>query len=197
MQNGPVVKKFYRDLNDEENAYIQRLLAGMRTAPIVFPSHVIQRMISRGIIERSLIQFDDEGEILNYRTLNAIPGYQNALKAFDDGHIYEISNEGLGKTKNPFRIVLSKELGDGFTYFVKITPLSDKEIEDHEVRILDVWRKIGKTPIYPPKHSIDQFTVDWDIMETFDAFFYDVHDEDEDDDDLDFQEDSDEVFLSA
>lgn len=168
QRDAVIVKKFYRDLTDDENRYLGEILMTMRDADVEIPSHVLKRMIDRNILPRGYIQFDEGDEVVNRAALAGFPGHQDAVLTFDKGVIYEISNEGLGRGSNPFRIVLAHEFSDGSTYFVKIAPSWDPE----EVRLLDVWKRKGKVPIYPPKHSVHLFVTDWDVVESLEEFFY-------------------------
>lgn len=168
MRDSMLVKKFYRDFSDDDNKYLDDLLNSMRDSAIEVPSHVISRMITRKIIEEDFVEFDGDLNILNVSSLSALPGYQDTTLTFDRGIIYEISNEGIGRTTNPFRLVVAREHVDGNTYFVKVAPSWEPEV----VKILDVWRRKGKIPIYPPQHSVNQFTSDWDVAESLEEFFY-------------------------
>lgn len=168
-------KKFYRDLSSEEIEFLTDVIDEMRRCPIDIPAHVLERMIQREIIPYNINIMDGDGSSPNVKILSAIPGYQEAVLALDKGSIYEVSNEAIESSRNPFRIVLSRESGDGYTYFVKIAPVPNPAV----VRILDVWRRRGKTPIYPPLHALKHFVrqEDWDIEEAIGAFLEESSDE--------------------
>lgn len=159
MLNSFVVKKFYRDIEDEELDYLEETLDNMRDAEIDIPDHVIDRMISREIISPLNMEISED-------SFSAIPGVQDVIATLDDGIVYEVSNEAIGKSRNPFRIVLAREFESGYTMFVKIAPARNVDT----LKVLDVWRRKGKIPLYPPQHSIRQFKSDWNVKEAIEAY---------------------------
>jgi len=158
MLNSFIVKKFYRDILESERDYLNNILDDMREADVEVPDHVVERMVQRGIIDGSV-------DITNLNK-SAIPGVADAILTLDEGIVYEVSNEAIGRTRNPFRIVVAKEFDDGFTMFIKIVPAKSPEL----VKILDVWKRPGKLPLYPPAHSLRYFKADWDIEEALEAY---------------------------
>lgn len=163
-----IMKKFYRDLSDEENDFLVEIVDKMRSNPIDVPPHVVARMIERELLPSNLSIID--GDDVNMHILTALPQYQEMVLALDDGRIYEVSNEAIGKDlNNPFRLVLAREAEDGNTYFVKIAPRKEATI----TRILDVWKRKGKIPIYPPIHALRYFVGEggWDVIETLEEYF--------------------------
>lgn len=162
-----IVKKFYRDFSEEEWEFLEKVMEGMRDVPLEFPAYVVQRMIDRDILDARYISVSND-EIENEDQLMAMPGYQDVVLTFDKGAVYEVSNEGVGKPGNPFRLVIAREDSSGNTYFVKVAPMAEPD----SVKVLDVWRRRGKIPIYPPQHSINLFVADWDLVETIDEYLF-------------------------
>lgn len=137
MSTQKVVKKFYRDLSSEEEDYIENVLTEMSDKEL----YVVE-----GVREKI-----DDAVV-----------WDDIIETLDDGVPYEISNEGVGRSENPFRIVLAKEFSSNepFTVFVKIVPDASGGSEV----VLDFWKRRGSIPIYPPPHSVHQFVRDWDII---------------------------------
>lgn len=151
-----ILKKFYRDFTDEEIAYIESVLSDMRKLDLDIPGYVIDRMLSRHII--------DPGEVM---ILLSLPVYKEIEAAAYEGAVYEFSNEAAGKSDNPFRVVVAREGDDGYTYFVKLVPSETTPT----LEVLDVWRKRGPIPEYPPQHAANHFSKQWDIIESMEMYF--------------------------
>jgi hypothetical protein len=158
----PIVwtKKFYRDFNAKEEDFLTDLLDDMRQLEIEIPSHVISRMIQRGVMsEDAPLTIGDNDEIY-------VPGAKEVADSLDNGIVYEVSNEGIGRTHNPFRVVVAYEF-EGHTLFVKIVPNKTSEI----LKVLDVWKKSGPLPSYPPPKAISQFNPNWDFLSEMERIF--------------------------
>lgn len=145
MSTEKVVKKFYRDLSSEEEEYIENVLAEMQDKELYVAES------ARSKIDDSVI-------------------WDDIMETLDEGVPYEISNEGVGRTDNPFRIVLAKEFSndDPFTVFVKVVP----DMNGRNEVVLDFWKRRGSMPIYPPPHSVHQFVQDWDIITDLESAQY-------------------------
>lgn len=164
-----VVKKFYRDFTDEEQEFLKDI-TDFRDEEVIIPTYVVERMVERRILPTGLPIYGDNGDVDEEKLyyLNTHPSYLEVVKTLIEGKPYEISNEGFGKSSNPFRLVLGRESEDGATYFVKIAPSLDG---DSYIRILDVWKRKGKTPLYPPPHDLNKFVFDWDFIDAMQSFF--------------------------
>jgi hypothetical protein len=160
MQESLWVKKFYRDFSEEESVYLEDILDYMCGIEIEIPSHVIQRMVERDImIPSAPLLIDENNKIVT-------PGISDVLRALETGFVYEISNEGSGHTMNPYRMVVAME-DEGITLFIKVAPSKSAET----AKVLDVWKRHGPIPSYPPIRTIEQFNPDWDFVSEMESFF--------------------------
>lgn len=145
MSEDRVVKKFYRDLTEDEEEYIEDILAEMQDKDIHVPNYLREKMTGDSVV------------------------WDDLIKVLDEGVPYEISNEGVIQGKsNPYRIVVAKEFDlpdEQLTVFVKIIPDRNGEKEV----VLDVWKKHGPLPAWPPPRTIHQFVHDWDIIPDLEA----------------------------
>ena len=164
-QNLPVLKKFYRDMKPEELSAVEDCMRRLRGMYPDYPPHVMKRMVDRGILPNDEANkiFDDEGNLIPERMALYIENLSPVSDAFATGMVFEVSNEGAANPANPYRIVLAKEVGE-YVYFVKV---SSNPPSGDTIRILDVWRKMGKIPLSPPSHAIPQMTTTWNLLDAF------------------------------
>lgn len=172
--NHAIVKKFYRDFSDEEKNFFNEIIHDIGEMQIEVPDYVVERMIDRRILPEDLPIYDENDKVDESKIyfLNTIPQYLEVMRTLLEGAAYEVSNEGLNKSNNPFRLVIAREAEDGSTYFVKIAPTLD---DDEFCKVLDVWKRRGKIPLYPPSHALNQFVADWDVIDAMESFFEEKH----------------------
>lgn len=147
MPQDRVVRKFYLDLTQDEESYIEEVLADMQEKDLsVSPN------LKRKIYQNDMV-------------------WDDLIKILDEGVPYEVSNEALPyDPDHPYRVVVAKEfnatIDEQFTVFVKIIldPNGEKEV------VLDVWKKHGPIPETPPPRSFHEFVNKWDIIPDFESF---------------------------
>lgn len=155
-----LIKKFYKDFTDSETGYLNELIDELSSLEVEIPPHVLHRMIERGILQ------DGAPLVVGDNNTISIAGIHDVVRALEEGAVYEFSNEGIGHTYNPYRLVVAQEQ-DGFTMFVKVAPSKVATT----AKILDVWRRHGPIPTYPPIKAIDQFRRDWEFIPELEAYF--------------------------